>query len=471
MPLAMNPDLLLSVVAAIAAFLLKTTLAFATCLVLTRLVASANARFILWAGFVFASAGYWLWLAQGVFSVSPVPPVVPHALLQAVMANPNSWRIPDTWAFSLGLTLRALGVVYLLVLGFMLFSYARKWRHLKWVLGFTSQPPVAIAEAFQSLARSLSVGRARLLVLSGATSPATFGWIRPTVLLPTFCLDQDLSELEDILRHELHHVRRRDSFWNGLALACRALLFFQPAVWYAVRKMQFERELACDLAVVSHCPARKGNYAECLLRFAQLNLVQESRSWGIDFAASSEHLTVRVHSILGPSKTVPAWLLCLRTASALTLSALFLGIAPSLAVPLSYAPRPVSMTPVTEISSAATGSEARTTKKIRSVGVSRSKPNAVADVTDAPGQETRMGFLPESATASPASEQGSQGPQLLHRSSARAVAPRPETVELIDTDAAGQRVKNATAETRQALQQTATAALALYKRASEVDRH
>jgi len=82
-----------------------------------------------------------------------------------------------------------------------------------------------------------------------------------------------------------------------------------------------------------------------------------------------------------------------------------------------------------------------------------------------------MGFLPESATASPASEQGSQGPQLLHRSSARAVAPRPETVELIDTDAAGQRVKNATTETRQTLQQTATAALALYKRASDVDRH
>jgi beta-lactamase regulating signal transducer with metallopeptidase domain len=467
MPLAMNPGLLLSVVAAVAAFLLKTTLAFATCLVLTRLVQSANARFILWSGFVFASAGYWLWLAQGVFSVGPAPPMAPHALLQAVVANPSSWRIPDTWALPLGLTLRALGVIYLLVLGFMCFTHARRRRHLKWVLGFTSEPPMAIAETFQSLAKSLSCSRARLLVLSGATSPATFGSLRPTILLPTFCLDEDSSELEDILRHELHHVRRWDSFCNGLALACRALLFFQPAVWYAVRKMQFERELACDLAVVSHCPARKGNYAECLLRFAQLNLVQESRSWGIDFAASSEHLTVRVHSILGPSKTVPAWLLCLRTASALTLSALFLGIAPSLAVPLSYAPRPVSMTPVTEILSATTGNEARRTKKIRAV--SRSKPNAVADVTDAPGQETR--FLPESATASPASEQGSQGPQLLHRSSARAVAPRPETVELIDADAAGQRVKNATTETRQTLQQTATAALALYKRASDVDRH
>ncbi len=471
MPLAMNPDLLLSVLTAFVAFLLKTTLAFATCLVLSRLVASANARFILWSGFVFASAAYWLWLAQSIFFAGPLPPAAPHTLLQAVVADPGSWRIPDTWALFLSFTVRALGIVYLLVLGFMCFTHARKRRHLKWVLGFTSEPPATIALTFQSLAKSLSIGRAKLLVLSGATSPATFGWIRPTILLPIFCLEEDGSELEDILRHELHHVRRWDSLWNGLALACRALLFFQPAVWYAVRKMQFERELACDLAVVSHCPGRKGSYAECLLRFAQLNLVQESRSWGIDFAASAEHLTVRVHSILGPSKIVPAWLLWLRTACALTLSALFLGIAPSLAVPLSYAPRLVSMAPVNETLSAKRGSEERVARKIRTAGASRSKSAVVADLTDAPGQETRMGFLPESTATRVSSGQGAQGPQLLHRSSAKASAATPGAVILIDPDASGQPVKNARTETRQTLQQTATAALALYKRAAEVDRH
>ena len=467
---ATNPDLLLSVVAAFAAFLLKSTLAFATCLMVTRLVQSANARFILWSGFVFASAVYWLWLAAGVFSAGLTPTTAAHALLGAGMPHASSWPIPDTWAFPLGLALRALGVVYLLLLGFMCFTHARKRRHLKWVLGFTSEPPSAIAETFQSLANSLSVSRSKLLVLSGASSPATFGWIRPTILLPTFCLEHDRSELEDILRHELHHVRRWDSFWNGLALACRALLIFQPAVWYAVRKMQFERELACDLAVVSHCPARKGNYAECLLRFAQLHLVQESRSWGIDFAASAEHLTVRVHSILGPSKTVPAWLFCLRTASALALAGLFLGIAPSLAVTLSYAPRLVPLTPLTEILPAPTGREARPTRKVRPVAGLRSNSAAVADAKVAPGEQTGIGFLPESTTATLSSGRGPT--QLLHRSSAaRAPTPVSPTVVLIDADAAGQPVKSATPESKQTLQQTATALLAMYKQASEVDHH
>ena len=150
-----------------------------------------------------------------------------------------------------------IGILYLLVLSCILFTHVKKQRHLKWVLRFTSEPPIEIAETFQPIAESLHVGRSRLLVLSGVTSPATFGWIRPTILLPDVCLEQDRSELEDILRHELHHVRRWDFVWNGFALVCRALLFFHPAAWYAVRKMQFDRELACDLAVVSQLSGKK----------------------------------------------------------------------------------------------------------------------------------------------------------------------------------------------------------------------
>ena len=105
-----------------------------------------------------------------------------------------------------------IGVAYLLVLSYSLLTHFKRQRHLKWVLGFTTKPPVEIAKTFQLLAESLHVGRSRLLVLSGVISPATFGWIRPTILLPPHCLEQDPSELEDILRHELHHVRRLDFF-------------------------------------------------------------------------------------------------------------------------------------------------------------------------------------------------------------------------------------------------------------------
>ena len=156
---------------------------------------------------------------------------------------------------------------------------------------------------------------------SGAASPATFGWIRPVILLPDVCLRQDQSELEDILRYELHHVRRRDFAWNGFAVLCRALLFFHSTVWYTLRKMQFDRELACDLAVVSDTPRRRAEYAECLLHFARLNAAQDPQAWGIDFAASSNHLKAGVHSILTETKVSSGWLLGLRIACSLVLIA------------------------------------------------------------------------------------------------------------------------------------------------------
>jgi beta-lactamase regulating signal transducer with metallopeptidase domain len=309
----------------------------------------------------------------------------------------GSWMIPSSWAFPLGIALRALGIAYLLVLSYIFLAYLKRQRQLKWVLGFSFKPPVELEEAFQPLAESLHVRRSRLLVLAGATSPATFGWIRPTILLPEVCLEQDRSDLEDIFLHELHHVRRCDFVWNGLAAACRALLFFHPAAWYALRKMQFDRELACDLAVVSHSPGRRAKYAECLTRFARLNLSQGARTWGVDFAASSEHLKARVHSILTESEKPSVWLVCLRAACGLALFAGFIGFAPSMAVLLSYAPRQISQPQMSQpsfsiIGDSGTENGRRAARRVRSV-----RPAAAASTDRALASPVEASQFPQSA--------------------------------------------------------------------------
>ena len=161
---------------------------------------------------------------------------------------------------------------------------------------------------------------------------------------------------------------------TGFAVVCRALLFFHPAAWYAVRRMQFDRELACDLAAVSDSPKGRAKYAECLIHFARLNSAQNSRNWGIDFAASSEHLKVRVHSILAGSKKPSAWLAWSRIACGVALLAGFLGIEPSLGVLLTYARQQISqpLTPeALATTSSKTGTKARVTRRGRvSVGFS-----------------------------------------------------------------------------------------------------
>jgi beta-lactamase regulating signal transducer with metallopeptidase domain len=478
----MNPDLLLAIVSSLAGFILKTMLAFGVCLVLTRLADSPNRRFTVWLLFLCGTAAYWLWLANsifsgGLFSSSAGVPRVPaqHVISSAAL------QIPASWAFALGVALRVLGIAYLVVLSCILVAHIRKQRHLRWVLRFTTKPPAEIAELFQSLAADLHASRARLRVLSGVASPATFGSIRPVILLPDLCLQQDRYGLEDILRHELHHIRRWDFVWNGFAVICRALLFFHPATWYAVRRMQFDRELACDLAVVADSPWRRVEYAECLVHFARLNASQDPTAWGIDFAASSEHLRTRVQSILTGSKQPSSWLLALRIACGVIFLVGFFDVAPSMAVLLSYGHRqttqPLISTTAPSHSEAET--RVRTTRRLRTFRQSASQSRHAivgsAEETEAPQPVVNPSVNIE--PAGPSSTQNSAGPQLLRRPSVSGNSPaaanttKQQSVVFADTDASSQIGKSGEHDKAQVLQQSITAAAGMYRRMGTVDRH
>ena len=467
----MNPDFLLSVVAAIAVFLLKTTLAFGACLALSRLVVSANFRFVIWSGYVYGSAAYWFYLANALWADKQQSTAAPGFRLPPASSTVGAWQIPAAWAFPLGVTLRIIGIVYLLTLCYLVFLHLRKRRHLGAVFNFTSEPPVDIAERFAVLAKKLHAER-----FQAADSFRDYfsrylwlGWAKP---LPISCLEDDPFELHDILlNHELHHVRRRDAMWNGFALASRTLLFFHPAVWYAVRKMQVDRELACDHAVISESPARRGKYAECLIRLARLNLVQESSSWGIDFAAS--HLTLRVHSILTDSKKSHGWMLYLRIASGVTICALFLGIAPSLGVLLSFAHQPEAENAVASLLNAprprtATSGAFRTSKRARSLTPLPNSSVTSLSAIDADQPSTDPQTDPKSTD--PAAK-SSSGPQLLHRGDSSAAgnkSVKQQTVAFVGTDAKGQPVKSGD-DKEDVGQQTAAAALGIYRQISSID--
>jgi beta-lactamase regulating signal transducer with metallopeptidase domain len=460
----MKPDLLLGVVTGLAGFLIKTSLAFGVCVVLGWLVDSPGRRFLIWSGLLFGMTGYWFWLARGIFATVPALAVAAPGLAPP-MASGNPLEIPGSWAGPLGLAMRVIGVIYLLVACYLLVAHMKNIRQLKWILGFASQPPVAIEEAFKPLAKKLGVRRSRLLILSGASSPATFGWFRPTIVLPDVCLEQDLSELEDILRHELHHVRRWDFAWNGLSVVCRALLFFHPAAWYAVGKMEFDRELACDLAAVSNSAKERAKYAECLIHFARLNATQSAANWGIDFAASSDHLKTRVHSILAGAPTRSAWMVCSRIACGVVLLAGFMYVEPSLGVLLSFARQTIVQPETTEIRTEA-AMEASRPKSVRR-NLTAPKKQAVAASL---GQTQAVDVPAESGMNVSSSVQSSAGPQLLHRgASAPGVAKR-QTVIPIE-DGSGQSVKGGDHDRNQAVQQTATAAAGLLKDLSSLDRH
>jgi hypothetical protein len=80
-------------------------------------------------------------------------------------------------------------------------------------------------------------------------------------------------------------------------VGCR-LVFFHPLVWLAYRRLRWERELACDHAVVEKREESRLTYAECLTRLARWFAEESSRSGGIGFSSSESLLAVRVRALL-----------------------------------------------------------------------------------------------------------------------------------------------------------------------------
>jgi beta-lactamase regulating signal transducer with metallopeptidase domain/DUF4097 and DUF4098 domain-containing protein YvlB len=108
----------------------------------------------------------------------------------------------------------------------------------------------------------------RLCSSSVVSTPLTWGWTAPIILLPEDALDWSEEHRRIVLRHELAHVARGDARSQLVAGITCALYWFHPLVWVAERRLRAECERACDDRVVSlGTPA--ADYAAHLLEVAR----------------------------------------------------------------------------------------------------------------------------------------------------------------------------------------------------------
>ena len=112
-------------------------------------------------------------------------------------------------------------------------------------------------------------GRAAALVTSDdVRAGAVLGLGRPVIAVsPSTLVGLTDTDLDAVIVHEYAHVQRRDDLARLLQLAVQAIAGWHPAIWWALRAIDDEREVACDDWVV----ALTGNaprYARCLTTLA-----------------------------------------------------------------------------------------------------------------------------------------------------------------------------------------------------------
>ena len=114
------------------------------------------------------------------------------------------------------------------------------------------------------------------------------------------------DELDRVVIHEWAHVQRRDDLANVAQLIARLLVGWHPAVWWIDRRLQAEREAACDEMVVSVTGSSKA-YAACLLKLASLHFLQREALPALG-VLSSATVSARIRRVVAHERRAsPTW--------------------------------------------------------------------------------------------------------------------------------------------------------------------
>lgn len=124
-----------------------------------------------------------------------------------------------------------------------------------------------------TMAREIAAGygitrQVRLVETEAPDLLATWGALRPSVLLPSHAHGWSRDRMHIVLCHELAHVRRHDWIVQIAAEAVRTVLWFHPLIWIACTRLRRASEQACDDAVLGRGVAA-GDYASHLLELAR----------------------------------------------------------------------------------------------------------------------------------------------------------------------------------------------------------
>ena len=245
-----------------------------------------------------AATRFGIWMrAFGVLAVLPLVRLHPVAGAAAgVLARGPLVHVDARW--SVALTAVWLGVsLYrlagLVVNGWKLWSV---WRRAE---------VVEVAEGVASLLVDGS-RRVQLCVSDEVERPSLIGFFSPRVVVPRWLFAR-LSEVElqQIVMHEMEHLRRRDDWINLVQKVGLAVFPLNPVLVWIERRLCLERELACDAGVIRATGAPKA-YATCLTTLAErsmeLNPARRAAALALGAWERRSQLAERVHGILRREK-------------------------------------------------------------------------------------------------------------------------------------------------------------------------
>ena len=102
-------------------------------------------------------------------------------------------------------------------------------------------------------------------------SPVIVGLFNPRIYLPIHLIsDFNAADMRYMLLHELQHYRHKDALAGFFMNFFGVLYWCNPCVWYALKEMRSDREVACDTSVLKLLDESDyEDYGNTLINFAE----------------------------------------------------------------------------------------------------------------------------------------------------------------------------------------------------------
>ena len=161
-------------------------------------------------------------------------------------------------------------------------------------------------------------------------SPIIVGLLKPCIYLPIHLIsDYDEADIRYMLLHELQHYRHHDAIANYLMNLVGVVYWFHPLVWYALKEMRNDREVACDTSVLKMLEEDAyADYGNTLINFAE-KVSLTPFPFAASLGGNMKQMKRRILNIASYEK--PTFMKKLKGMTAFLLTAvLLLGLAPIL---------------------------------------------------------------------------------------------------------------------------------------------
>jgi bla regulator protein blaR1 len=277
-------------------------------------------------------AAYWLWIAVPAFALAVM---VPARSRMAI--SPTNTLLPSlTRGFSDALAnASAIGTsgdfsgvaVVIWISGALLMA--------AWLL--------SRQRAFVRSLGPLSVATDGTFRSDRIASPMLLGVWRPRVIVPgDFEARYPKEDRLLMLAHERAHQERRDALVNAIASTWMCVAWFNPLMYWALGRIRFDQELACDALVLSRSETRKKRYADALLK---VQMVSDS-AWRLPAGChwqSNHPLKERIAMLAIPFPSQTRRLAGVAFAVALAVAGMY-----TVSSSFAQAPAPSSLAPSTD---------------------------------------------------------------------------------------------------------------------------